>query len=237
MHKGFKCIHVSFGRIYISQDVIFDEFVFPFASLHSNVGARYTSDVLLISSGNNDDTNLTNDPTRSLFPADSTVPTFVHQPLPRIVVPDQVPGRLPPATVEIPTESVGPSDWMQVPVSSSASTDVGHASMQPQVLSPTMPTTPVLTRLTNMVVPPASTFVTPIASEQDLASDPALDVAPAHPCLCLLPWSLDLLQKLHPDLLQLLPWFKIWLLHALPYRQVYVNRRFFLWNSSLCLFY
>jgi hypothetical protein len=108
MHKGFKCLHVSSRHIYISRDVIFYESIFPLASLHSNASACYTSDVLLISSGNNDDTNLTNDPAMSLFPTDSTVPAFVHQPLPRIVVPDQVPRRLPPAMVEIPTESAGP---------------------------------------------------------------------------------------------------------------------------------
>jgi hypothetical protein len=78
MHKGFKCLHVSFRRIYISGDVIFYESVFPLASLHSNASVCYTSDVLLISSGNNDDTNLTNDPAMSLFPADSIVPAFVH---------------------------------------------------------------------------------------------------------------------------------------------------------------
>jgi hypothetical protein len=47
MHKGFKCLDVSTGRVYISQDVIFDESVFPFATLHPNAGVRYTSDVLL----------------------------------------------------------------------------------------------------------------------------------------------------------------------------------------------
>jgi histone deacetylase 1/2 len=39
-HKGFKCLDTSTGRIYISRDVIFDESVFPFASLHDNAGAR-----------------------------------------------------------------------------------------------------------------------------------------------------------------------------------------------------
>jgi hypothetical protein len=32
MHKGYKCLDRSSGRIYISRDVVFDEVVFPFAS-------------------------------------------------------------------------------------------------------------------------------------------------------------------------------------------------------------
>jgi hypothetical protein len=39
MHKGVKCLDISTGRIYISRDVVFDENVFPFASLHPNAGA------------------------------------------------------------------------------------------------------------------------------------------------------------------------------------------------------
>jgi hypothetical protein len=48
MHKGFKSLDLAKGCIYISRDVIFDESVFLFASLHSNVGAHYHSDVLLL---------------------------------------------------------------------------------------------------------------------------------------------------------------------------------------------
>lgn len=40
MHKGFKCLDIAAGRVYISRDVVFDEQVFPFAQLHSNAGAR-----------------------------------------------------------------------------------------------------------------------------------------------------------------------------------------------------
>jgi hypothetical protein len=50
LHKGFKCLDVSKGRIYISRDVIFDENVFPFATLSPNAGVRYHSDVLLLPS-------------------------------------------------------------------------------------------------------------------------------------------------------------------------------------------
>jgi len=40
MHKGFKCLDPSEGRVYISRDVVFDEHVFPFSRLHPNAGAR-----------------------------------------------------------------------------------------------------------------------------------------------------------------------------------------------------
>jgi hypothetical protein len=56
MHKGFKCLDISTGRIYISCDVVFDEHVFPFASLNKNARVKYTSEVLLLphdSCGNN----------------------------------------------------------------------------------------------------------------------------------------------------------------------------------------
>jgi hypothetical protein len=33
MHKGFKCLDISTGRIYISRDVVFDEHVFPFVHM------------------------------------------------------------------------------------------------------------------------------------------------------------------------------------------------------------
>jgi hypothetical protein len=48
MHKGFKCLDVSTGRIYISRDVIFYEQVFPFADLHANAGARLRSEIELL---------------------------------------------------------------------------------------------------------------------------------------------------------------------------------------------
>lgn len=47
LHKGFKCLDVAAGRVYISHDVIFDETVFPFASLNTNAGTPLHSEVLL----------------------------------------------------------------------------------------------------------------------------------------------------------------------------------------------
>jgi histone deacetylase 1/2 len=49
-HKGVKCLDVTTGRVYISQDVIFDENIFPFAELHPNVGHRLREEILLLSS-------------------------------------------------------------------------------------------------------------------------------------------------------------------------------------------
>jgi hypothetical protein len=47
-HKGYKCLDVPSGHIYISQDVIFDEEVFPFSTLHPNAGARLRSKIELL---------------------------------------------------------------------------------------------------------------------------------------------------------------------------------------------
>jgi hypothetical protein len=46
MHKRFKCLEVSTGRIYISRDVVFDENIFWFAKLHPNAGARLRGEIL-----------------------------------------------------------------------------------------------------------------------------------------------------------------------------------------------
>jgi hypothetical protein len=50
MHKGFKCLDINSGRIYISRDVIFDETIFPFATLHANAGQRLRPEILLLPS-------------------------------------------------------------------------------------------------------------------------------------------------------------------------------------------
>jgi hypothetical protein len=48
LHKGFKCLDPSVGRVYISRDVIFDENIFPFAYLHPNAGARLRAELSLL---------------------------------------------------------------------------------------------------------------------------------------------------------------------------------------------
>lgn len=48
MHKGFKCLDPSTGRVYISRDVVFDERVFPFAKLHPNAGARLRAELSVL---------------------------------------------------------------------------------------------------------------------------------------------------------------------------------------------
>jgi hypothetical protein len=48
MHKGFKCLDVSIGRVYISRGVVFDENIFLFAKLHPNASAKLRSKILLL---------------------------------------------------------------------------------------------------------------------------------------------------------------------------------------------
>ncbi|WVZ54648.1 hypothetical protein U9M48_005413 [Paspalum notatum var. saurae] len=48
LHKGYKCLDPKTGRVYISRDVMFDEFIFPFKSLHSNAGAFLQKEISLL---------------------------------------------------------------------------------------------------------------------------------------------------------------------------------------------
>jgi hypothetical protein len=48
LHKGYKCLDISIGRVYISRDVVFDENVFPFVKLHPDVGNRLRQEILLL---------------------------------------------------------------------------------------------------------------------------------------------------------------------------------------------
>jgi hypothetical protein len=47
LHKGFKCLDVAEGWVYISRDVVFDEIVYPFSKLNPNAGSHLRSEVLL----------------------------------------------------------------------------------------------------------------------------------------------------------------------------------------------
>lgn len=49
LHKGYKCLDISTGRVYISRDVVFDEQVFPFSTLHANAGAQLRAEINLLS--------------------------------------------------------------------------------------------------------------------------------------------------------------------------------------------
>jgi hypothetical protein len=48
MHKGYKCLEVSIGGVYVSRDVIFDEENFPFSKLNPNVDAHLRSEITLV---------------------------------------------------------------------------------------------------------------------------------------------------------------------------------------------
>jgi hypothetical protein len=48
LHKWFKCLDVTGGRVYISRDVFFDETVYPFTKLNTNAGAQLRSKILLL---------------------------------------------------------------------------------------------------------------------------------------------------------------------------------------------
>jgi hypothetical protein len=47
-HKGYKCLDVATGRVYISRDVMFDENDFPFLQFHSNAGTQLRAKILLL---------------------------------------------------------------------------------------------------------------------------------------------------------------------------------------------
>jgi hypothetical protein len=48
LHKGFKCLDVAEGRVYISHDVIFYEIVYPFSKLNPNASTHLRVEVLLL---------------------------------------------------------------------------------------------------------------------------------------------------------------------------------------------
>jgi hypothetical protein len=50
LHKGFKCLIVAEGRVYVSQNVVFNETIYPFHMLNPNVGARPRGEIQLFPS-------------------------------------------------------------------------------------------------------------------------------------------------------------------------------------------
>ena len=85
MHKGYKCLDKSTGRIYISHDIVFDETVFPFANpgvfvdvttLEESITFPTDEPVTSTPMRNYDLTFLsTNDPVSdALFPQEPSVP-------------------------------------------------------------------------------------------------------------------------------------------------------------------
>jgi hypothetical protein len=48
MHKGYKWLEVSSGRVYNSRDVIFNEEVFSFTELHSSAGGCLQAEINLL---------------------------------------------------------------------------------------------------------------------------------------------------------------------------------------------
>jgi hypothetical protein len=48
LHKEYKCPDVPSCRVCISQDVIFDESVFPFSKLNPNAGVHLKNEIMLL---------------------------------------------------------------------------------------------------------------------------------------------------------------------------------------------
>jgi hypothetical protein len=44
LHKGYKCLDIDTGRVYISRDVIFDEAIFPFSTPSSTIADQSQGD-------------------------------------------------------------------------------------------------------------------------------------------------------------------------------------------------
>jgi hypothetical protein len=148
MHKGFKCLDISKGCVYISRDVIFDESMFPFATLHPNAGVRYTFDVLLTSPRNDENVNLANAYTMTMLHVEFYVQVLQHARIPRVEATDQVPHGLPDPPVptvvqfpEAPSPVVGNNNQASDLAPTSTSTNDRHIMVQAPALSPTRPST------------------------------------------------------------------------------------------------
>jgi hypothetical protein len=102
MHKGFKCLDISTGRIYISRDVVFDEQNFPFADLHANAGARLRSEIELLSPTLFDSSIIYGSTTIS----STDMPNGSINPVPNPAQnPEEIPGETPVSHVDIQGET------------------------------------------------------------------------------------------------------------------------------------
>lgn len=50
MHKGFKYLDVESNHVYVSNDVIFNQTIYAFSTLHANADARLRSEIISLPS-------------------------------------------------------------------------------------------------------------------------------------------------------------------------------------------
>lgn len=121
LHKGYKCLDMDSGRVYISRDVIFDESIFPF----SNVAPSHQTSSVNPASGS---VNLNINPMYTLLPGNSMV-AAVADPTP--LAPESSPGSAP--VLDAPAQTVAAAG------SPSAST---HGALSPTAASSLSPAPP-----------------------------------------------------------------------------------------------
>lgn len=160
LHKGYKCLDISTGRVYTSRDVIFDEQVFPFSKLHPNAGARLRAEINVLSP--------------ELFPVGTTLhaPNLVNcstNPVPNMAVEDDFMQDigLHDATEDSGSRSVPASEEAGQPATPAAtphaSAATPHASLSPGSpgFSVATPSAPPASRSDVAPIPAADEFSVP----------------------------------------------------------------------------